>query len=486
MAIDESSPDRARDSDEVLGGTDELRALLVGYAGALETINDAPAILWTKLEGPRLLRWLRVPAPRGLVRTLLVRHLSRCVSALKCGVAGRVALGDDAAGPKRDLEMLERFEQSLPTRLRLALIWPLGLLGVLLVAFGLANFSGLGFRKLLGDLTTAAVNLNRTAAIAAFQSAHRYALVNHMPEAKFFAEAAMIVAWSAALVIVPLLPAFAAKRQLLAPLAGLEARGFAALGARTVHDVQLDLIAYLLLLPAVALLGIFAILVDFGTPTVNAYSRAFGAVVIALTILAGVGLLARYAERRAGAQRRHGRITRLSLRLARLSLRLVSVLSLGFLVALMGFGREKFGPDVWPKQVGERAWFEEVNFMVTAIMPNAACHDPYRPLESGQQFLRFDLEVWSTVDQFVDPAIASGLSLHHWRVANSHLVSENYPLYMYTKCGDGTEAISQPIIPGTHTKTVVVINAPKSAMFLQLERPTYYGVWLWRIPPAGG
>ena len=258
MAIDEASPDRTRDSDEVLGGTDELRALLVGYAGALETINDAPAILWTKLEGPRLLRWLRVPAPRGLVRTLLVRHLSRCVSALKCGVAGRVALGDDAAGPKRDLEMLERFEQSLPTRLRLALIWPLGLLGVLLVAFSLANFSGLGFRKLLGDLTTAAVNLNRTAAIAAFQSAHRYALVNHMPEAKFFAEAAMIVAWSAALVIVPLLPAFAAKRQLLAPLAGLEARGFAALGARTVHDVQLDLIAYLLLLPAVALLGIFA------------------------------------------------------------------------------------------------------------------------------------------------------------------------------------------------------------------------------------
>lgn len=288
----------------------------------------------------------------------------------------------------------------------------------------------------------------------------------------------MIVAWSAALVIVPLLPAFAAKRQLLAPLAGLEARGFAALGARTVHDLQLDLIAYLLLLPAVALLGIFAILVDFGTPTVNAYSRAFGAVLIALTILAGVGLLARYAERRAGAQRRHGRITRLSLRL-------VSVLSLGFLVAVMGFGHEKFGPDVYPKRVGEHAWFEEVNFMVTAIMPNAACHDPYRPLQPDEQFLRFDLEVWSTVDQFVDPAIASGLSLRHWSV-ESNQGDLGRDLYMYTKCGDGTEAISQPIIPGTHTKTVVVINAPKSAVFLQLERPTYYGVWLWSIPPAGG
>jgi hypothetical protein len=109
MAIEDLSaaPDHGR--GEVSGGTEQLRALLVGYGGVLKTINDAPAILWTKLEG--LLRWLRVPAPRGLVRILLVRHLSRCVSALKCSVARGAALGDDAAGPKRDLEMLERFEQ---------------------------------------------------------------------------------------------------------------------------------------------------------------------------------------------------------------------------------------------------------------------------------------------------------------------------------------------------------------------------------------
>jgi hypothetical protein len=154
MAIDESLPDRAPESAQVSTGTDELRALLVGYAGALETINDGPAILWTKLKGPRLLRWLRVPAPRGLVRTLLVRHLSRCVSALKCSVARRAALGDDAAGPKRDLEMLEEFEQSVPPKLRLALIWPLGLLGVLLVAYSLATFSRARFSQLLGDLRT--------------------------------------------------------------------------------------------------------------------------------------------------------------------------------------------------------------------------------------------------------------------------------------------------------------------------------------------
>jgi len=60
-------------------------------------------------------------------------------------------------------------------------------------------------------------------------------------------------------------------------------------------------------------------------------------------------------------------------------------------------------------------------------------------------------------------------------------------LYMYTKCGDGTEAIAQPILPGTHTKTVVVINAPKPATFLELDIPGHH-VWplRWPIPAAGG
>jgi len=477
MTIDESSPDHlARASAGVSGGTDELRALLVGYASALETINDAPAILLAKLEGPRLLRWLRVPAPRGLVRTLLVRHLSRCVSALKCSVGSRAALGGDAAGPKRDLEMLERFEQSLPTRLRLALIWPLGLLGVLLVAYILANFFKAGYSTLLGDLTTAAVNLNRTAAIAAFAGAHRRAQVSGNPEAGLYAGAAMVVTWSAVLVIVALLPAFAVKRQLLARWAGLESCAFAAFGARPVHDVELDLIAYFLQLPTVALFGIVALLYH-GAAQVAFW--ALGGILVALTVLAGVELRARYATRRAGTQRRHGRITRLSLRL-------VSVLSLVILVAAGSYGHENTDPKLYTMLVGDRGWFEGVNFRVTAIEPNAACHDPYRALKPGQQFLRFDLEVWSTVDQFVDPGIASGLSLRHWSVANSHRVLEKDPLYMYTKCGDGTEAISQPIIPGNHTKTVVVISAPKPAAFLQLDVPTYYGVWRWHIPPAGG
>jgi hypothetical protein len=200
--------------------------------------------------------------------------------------------------------------------------------------------------------------------------------------------------------------------------------------------------------------------------------------VIASTILAGVELFARSAARRAGAERRHGRITRLSFRL-------VSVLYLGLLVTIVATAGENTKPAVTSMKVGSLGFVEEVNFRLTAIVPNAACHDPYRQRRPGEQFLRFDLEVWSTVDQFVDPATASGLSLRHWSVDSSHAFFETDPLYMYSKCGDGTEAISQPIIPGTHTETVVVINAPKSAAFLQLDIPTFNGVLRWPIPPVG-
>jgi hypothetical protein len=126
----------------------------------------------------------------------------------------------------------------------------------------------------------------------------------------------------------------------------------------------------------------------------------------------------------------------------------------------------------------------EVAFTVTAIQQNAACADAYRPLKPGQQFLRLDLDVSTLVDRFTNPEIANILSLRHWAVEGSDGALEKN-LYMYTKCGDGTEAIAQPIVPGTHTKPVVVINAPKPAAFLQLDIPDY-GVMRWPIPAAGG
>jgi hypothetical protein len=168
----------------------------------------------------------------------------------------------------------------------------------------------------------------------------------------------------------------------------------------------------------------------------------------------------------------------------RLSLVLACLLSISWFILLTHLGRAGEPPEL--EKLGETAGIREFALAVTAIQQNAACADAYRPLKPGQQFLRFDLEVSSTVDRFTDPRTANDVRLRHWAVEGSDGAMEK-DLYMYTKCGDGTEAIAQPILPGTHTKTVVVINAPKPATFLELDIPRHQ-VWRfrWPIPAAGG
>jgi hypothetical protein len=306
MAVDDLSP------VGVSGGTEELRALLVGYAGVLERIDGAPPVLWAGLERPRILRWLRFPAPRALVSVLLVRHVSRCISALKRGAARWGALADDAPGPVRDLKMLKQFKQSLPTGVRLAVIAPLAGLGILFVAFIVANLvikshSG----KLLADLTTAAFTLDRGAALAAFEK--------DRGEPLMYLGATGIMAQSAILVIALLLPAFSVKRRLLRSLTGLEARGFAALGCRRIQDLELDLVAQLLLVIPVAYVGlVFLYCGAFGFSSKGVHERGvfqdpwslislilvqIGGLIVLLVGLAGVELFDRYAVRRTNTAR---------------------------------------------------------------------------------------------------------------------------------------------------------------------------------------
>jgi hypothetical protein len=298
--------------------------------------------MWTKLERARHLQWLRVPAPRVLVRTLLLRHVSRCVIALKRSVAKRAALADDTA-TQREFEMLENFEQSLSTGPRLAVIWPLSLLGALLVAYLLANFAiRKDGSKLLADLTTAALELDRGAAVDAFARAPF--------EASLYLGAAMIVAWSAMLVVVPLLPAFAVKRRLLAQVAALEERGFATLGARPVRDLEFDLVAGCLLVAPVALLAVALPLMGqdgvFEGDSVL-FGWTAGALLVILTIFAGIELRDRYAVRRKAAARKRRRITLVSLLLA-------CALSVGLLVLLVTTAEEGDQPPMTETQIGKR------------------------------------------------------------------------------------------------------------------------------------
>jgi hypothetical protein len=306
MVIEGSSPAR------VAGRTDEVRALLVGYAGVLEAIDGPPSVSWAGLERPRILRWLRFPAPRALVSILLVRHVSRCVSALKRGGARRGALAD-VPGPLHDLKMLERFEKSLPTGARLAVIAPLALVGILFVAFILTHFVIKSvYSELLGDLTTAAFELDRRAALVAFEKDRGGPLM--------YLGVTAIIAWSATLVIAPLLPAFSVKRRLLRPLAGLEARGFAALGCRRLQDLELDLVAQLLVITPAAIVGALVLWVEvLGSPAERAMAAQdpattlLGVVAVLLVGPAGVELHRRYAVRRTDTARRHARITRYAL-----------------------------------------------------------------------------------------------------------------------------------------------------------------------------
>ncbi len=474
---------------ELSGVTPELRALLTGYTDALDSLNNAAMVSWVKPGKRWLPHWLAFPAPRYFVSAIFTRYLYRCADALKSGVMRRDVVSGTADEQNGDLEMLEHFEESLPRRLRLALILPLGLVAVLSVAYLLACWWHAGYRNLLGDLMAAAITVNRTAAIAAFQNAHRLAVLQHPLEAYFFAGAAMIVAWSSIVAIVPLLPAFYVIRRKRAQLADAEAKAFAALGARTVHEIELDLIVRLLLIMAVSLLGIAAV-TQAVTQSVNIDNAVIGTTSVLLTFLAVIELGACYRERRNGPARCRSFATKVSFAM-------VAVLSTGLFFGLPIWERKSNLENiVWNRQVATdppkpddsddaRGWLtNQLSFVVTKIQQNVPCVEPHGLLISHAQYLRFDLEVWSDVDQFANPTTAQALALPHWSVQDGSGNSTG-SLYMHAKCGRGTQAISEPIVPGAHTITDVVVSAPEKASVLQLDVPSYRGVWRWPIPPAG-
>lgn len=314
MAIEDSSPALDNERPEVSGGTEQLHALLVGYASVLETIDEAPPVLWVGAEKPAAVKWMRLPAPRAVLCTLLVWHISSCISALKRGAARRVALADDAPGPQRDLKMLKQFEQSLPTVVGQAVIRPLSLISILFVAYILAKFAfETSESKPLADFTTAAIDLDRQAALAAVEKDGVGSLGVGI---------AIITLLSLMLVSAPLLPTFSVKRRLLRSLVGLEQRGFAALGCRRVQDLELDLLTQLAMTAIAALLGFVTVwgaasqllghARQYGVPALVT-GGLLGAVIVAFAALASVELRGRYAARFTDARRRRRRIMRVSL-----------------------------------------------------------------------------------------------------------------------------------------------------------------------------
>ena len=481
--------ERTPDTRDFSGVTPELHALLAAYSQAVDKVNDSPALSLVRSQKPRLPHWLAFPTPRYFVSAFLLRYLYRCVDSLKSSIMRQAVEADSATENNDDLRMLQHFEESLPPRRRLALWLPVGILLVLSVAYVLAWICQAGYRDLLGDLMTATLSVNRSAVIAAFSNAHRLAPLRGPLEAYFFAGAAMIVTWSAMAAIVLLLPAFYVVQRKRTRLAKLEEKAFSALGARTVYGVELDLIVRLLLVLAIALLCIPAATQAVTTANSTAARVAGGVIAVisvALTILAAIEVNACYGERRQRTGHCRTRATKISFAVVVLvSVCLFAIIS----VRQRTQNRENF---VWYRDIASsadtvkdaRGWLtNQLSFLVTRIQQNSQCAEPHGILIENAQYLEFDLEVWSDVDQFANQATAYALALPHWSVEDRQ-GKRTGSLYMHTKCGHGTAAIVQPIVPGTHSITAVVVSAPKEAVCLRLDIPSYHGVWKWAIPPA--
>jgi hypothetical protein len=487
------SPEQTGNSGELTGVTPELRALLMGYTDALDSVHKAPMFFCLNPENPLLSRWLVFPVLRYFVSAIFVRYLYRCADALKSAVMRRGVMSGTGDEHNGDLKLLEQFGESLPRKLRLGFNLPLGLMVVLSVAYLLAWWRHAAYQNLIGDLVTAVISVDRAGAIAAFNNANRLAGLGLPLEANFFAGAATVVTWSSIVAIVPLLPALYVVRRTRSQLADVEGRAFDTLGARPVHEIQLDLITRSLLMVAFALLGAASVaqaVTKFHPNNLEyAGSIVIGALSVAMTILAGIELSACYRERLSSTADCRNLATKISFAT-------IVVLSIGLFFSLPYWEQKStLQSNFWPRNVSTnppkpddsdhaRGWLtDQLSFMVTQIKQNAQCLEPHGFLIDNQQYLQFDIEVWSDVDQFVNRAAAYGLALPHWSVRDSSGKSTG-SLYMHPQCGHGTEAISKPISPGAHSITSVVVSAPRDAVCLQLDVPSYRGKWAWPIPPV--
>jgi hypothetical protein len=152
---------------------------------------------------------------------------------------------------------------------------------------------------------------------------------------------------------------------------------------------------------------------------------------------------------------------------------------------------QAFGPTyaegVIEKKVGEPAGLNcpddsdkpcDLNFTVTAIQPGAPCEAAERP-GPDQQFLRFDVEAFSSNKTFEFPDSADALLLRNWSVDGAD--GTMHDLVAYPECGDGAAPIGEPVAVGTRVHARVIVRAPKPARVLRLS-------WLelkWEWPAPG-
>ncbi len=153
---------------------------------------------------------------------------------------------------------------------------------------------------------------------------------------------------------------------------------------------------------------------------------------------------------------------------------------------------QAFGPahseGVIEKKIGEPAGLNcpqdpdkpcDLNFNVTAIQQDARCSASADRPGPGQQFLRFDIEAFSSNETFEFQDSADALLVQNWSVDGADGGSF-HDLTDYPECGTGAVPFTGRLAPGEHARATVVVRAPKPATALRFSWQAL--MWEWPIP----
>ena len=150
-------------------------------------------------------------------------------------------------------------------------------------------------------------------------------------------------------------------------------------------------------------------------------------------------------------------------------------------------------PVVLAKEAGEKAAIGcgeaadspcDVEFAISNIHQGIRCEDPYPPLGSEEQLVRFDIEIW-TAPAFVHPDIGTVFFLDQWGIGDAEGVDNDLKSQTVIKCEGEVigDQIQKTLMPGTHVTKTVVVSAPRGATMLRLYSSPIGDGWTWKIPP---
>jgi hypothetical protein len=273
-----------------------VRAVLAGYQLVYDRLEAGGRMAWARPG-----RWMRWPAPRALTRILLTYRVRARIDVLRRRSRAQAALMKDAGAAEANLKSLDLFAESLPPTPSARLLALGAAIGGVLAAFVLAKLvAGNAHQaQLLGDLSEAALTLDRNAAVDAVRQDRL--------QAAHLLGASMLLIWSFVLIALPLVPASVAARRLVREQPGLlqaEERAFADLRAPQPAEFNLAAVVDWLLVIPVLVFGIY--LIGIGVAAIRADpGEAVTAGVMALalfTVAAGVIRSMRHRDEQASVR----------------------------------------------------------------------------------------------------------------------------------------------------------------------------------------